>query len=601
MDLPKDTNRKAWLAASLWVFGFLQPYRGRLSVSIATLLSANAIGLLFPYLTGVLLDAALVSRSGAAGWMTNINTVALVLLGSLAVQAGLSFVATTGFSRCGERALVDLRRKTFSRIVHLPMRFFGERRVGELTSRLTSDMAVVQDTLTGSLPQFLRQTTLMLGGIALVAFTSLELTILMVSTFPVLVLVAIGIGRRIRRHSRDGQDRLADAATVLEESLQGIANVKAFGAESFEIGRFSGFLGHYLDVASRLARLRASLISFIIFGIFGSIVAVFWHGAHLVQGGELTFGELTRFILATTFVGGSVASFADLFGHLQKSLGATERIRELLQEKPEPTEIPVSKTDQRRLKGAVDFDMVSFRYPSRPDAPVLRGLCLHCRPGQKIALVGASGAGKSTVAALLLRFYEPDSGTIRFDGLPAADYPLAALRANMAVVPQEVLLFGGTIEENIRYGRPNASREEIEAAARRSLCHDFIQGFPDGYQTIVGERGVKLSGGQRQRIAIARALLKDPAILVLDEATSSLDAESESLIQKALATLLEGRTAFIIAHRLSTVRSADLICVLEAGCVIESGTHNELMTLPGGTYRRLAEIQLAGQASSEWL
>ncbi|MBN8249008.1 MAG: ATP-binding cassette domain-containing protein, partial [Verrucomicrobia bacterium] len=332
--------------------------------------------------------------------------------------------------------------------------------------------------------------------------------------------------------------------------------------------------------------------SFIIFGVFGSIVLVFWYGARLMQGGAMTFGELTRFILYTTFVGGSVASFAEVFTQVQKTLGATERVRELLDE---PTEIGVLESPSGppapRLRGEVRFEGVEFRYPSRPDVLALRGISLHAAAGEKIALVGPSGAGKSTLVSLLLRLYEPTAGRLYLDGRPAADVPLSEVRSHLAMVPQEVLLFGGSIEENIRYGRPDASPDAVRLAARRAACHEFIERFPEGYATRVGDRGVKLSGGQRQRIAIARALLKDPAILILDEATSSLDSDSERLVQQALSELLAHRTAFVIAHRLSTIRQVDRIYVLEDGAITESGSHDALMARPDGTYRRLAELQ----------
>jgi ATP-binding cassette subfamily B protein len=408
----------------------------------------------------------------------------------------------------------------------------------------------------------------------------------MVCTFPVLVLAAILIGRLIRRRSREAQDHLAAAAVVLDESLQGIASVKAFGAEAFETSRYHGHLSQYLERIVGASRMRACLVSFIIFGVFGSVVGVFWYGAHLLQGGALSFGELTRFILYTTFVGGSVASFADLFGQVQRTAGATQRLRELLGESPEPA----SARAQSLLGGSVAFDNVAFAYPSRPDHPILRGMSFHVPEGCKVALVGPSGAGKSTIVSLLLRFYEPSSGRVLIGGLPAASVPLARVRRSMAVVPQDVLLFGGTIEENIRYGNPSASSSELLAASQRALCHGFIETFPQGYATLVGDRGIKLSGGQRQRIAIARALLADPPILILDEATSSLDAESERLIQQALAALLEGRTAIIIAHRLATVRSADRIFFIEDGRVSEQGTHDELVAL-NGQYRHLASLQ----------
>ncbi|MFY8216996.1 MAG: ABC transporter ATP-binding protein, partial [Chthoniobacterales bacterium] len=448
--------------------------------------------------------------------------------------------------------------------------------------------------LTMTVAQFLRQSILMTGGVILVAFTSWRLTVLMLLTFPVLVLVAILYGKFIRRFSRDAQDKMADGVTVIEESLQGIANVKAFGNERFEVQRYSMALDAFLQVILKTARLRASMISFIIFGIFGSIVLVFWYGAHLMQAGSLTFGELTRFILYTTFVGGSVASFADVFSQVQKSLGATTRVRELLDESPEiDVRSPESSAPVARMRGEIAFDRVCFSYPSRPDIQVLNQLSLDVASGEKIALVGASGSGKSTIVSLLLKFYEPDSGVLKMDGQNIATIPPTELRKHLAIVPQEVLLFGGSIRENIRYGCPGASDEEVLAASQQAACHEFVSRFPEGYETLVGERGVKLSGGQRQRIAIARAMLKNPSILILDEATSALDSESERWIQQALDALLASRTAIIIAHRLSTIRKVNRIYVIEDGSVLESGTHDELIARDGGRYRHLAEMQLS--------
>ncbi len=577
------------------LLAYVRPWRGRFALALAALTVSMIFGLMFPLLVGHLVDAAVPSVAPPPdGWKPDINTVALLLVGTLAIQAVLTFFYSYAFNFVGENAVARLRRRLYETLIGLPMKFFGEHRVGELTSRLSSDLALVCDTLTGTIPQALRQTVMLLGGVIAIMATSPRLSLVMVSTFPVLLLVAVFVGRKVRRVSRAAQDRLAESATIVEETLQGIANVKAFANETYEARRYGAGVEAYLETILSSARRRAGLVAFIILGIFGSIILVLWYGARLMQAGQLTHGQLTRFTLYTLFVGGAVSSFAEVFSQLQRTLGANERVLELLAEKPEPLATTSAEAaPAQRLRGAVDFADVSFRYPSRPDLPVLRGFSLRAAPGEKIALIGPSGAGKSTVVALLLRFYEPDTGALLLDGKNARDLPLDVVRGNMAIVPQEVMLFGGSIRENIAYGRPGASEADIRAAAERAHCHEFIARFPEGYDTLVGERGVKLSGGQRQRLAIARALLRDPAVLILDEATSSLDSESEALIQAALATLLAGRTALIIAHRLATVRQCDRICVLENGVITETGTHAELMAAPSGTYRRLAELQFA--------
>ncbi len=616
----------------LALLSYVRPWRGRFILAMAALIVSMSFGLLFPLLVGRLMDVAIPSAAAPslASWKPNVNTIALLLVASLAVQSALTFFYAYTFNYVGENAVVRLRQRLYATLLGLPMKFFGEHRVGELTSRLSNDLTLLVDTLTSTVPQALRQTMMLCGGVIAIVIISPRLSLVMISTFPVLMLVAVFLGRKVRKLSREAQDRLAESATVVEETLQGIANVKAFTNESYEVRRYGAGLEAYLATTLRGVRRRAGLVSFIILGIFGSITLVMWYGATLMQSGQLTHGQLTTFTLYTLFVGGGVSSFAEVFSQLQRTLGANERVQERLQEEGEvgngkwqmaDGQMPATTTatttatanvnasaaddfpfsifhppPTARLRGAVTFENVSFSYPSRPDLPVLRDLSLAARPGEKIALVGPSGAGKSTIVSLLLRFYEPDAGRILLDGADARTLDLAAVRGNMAIVPQEVLLFGGSIRDNIAYGRPGATEEEILAASQRAHCHEFISRFPEGYATLVGERGVKLSGGQRQRIAIARALLKDPAILILDEATSSLDSESEALIQEALAELLRGRTAFIIAHRLSTVRQCDRICVIENGAVVESGTHTELMEREGGTYRRLAELQFTNSA-----
>jgi ABC-type multidrug transport system fused ATPase/permease subunit len=573
-----------------YLFTFLRPYKLAFRAATAASLVSMTFGAAFPLLLRYLIDAALyvTERPRLLGYVPTVDGVAMLLIATLIIQAALTFFASQTFNRVGERAVVDVRNQLFSRIVALPMNFFSTHRVGELTSRLSSDLAQIQELFAFLVPQTIRQTMLALtGGIAMVV-TSPQLSGVMVISVPPVVLGALFLGKRVRKASKEAQDRLAEAATIVEETLHNIASVKAYTNEQFESRRYGSALERFMAVVIPAARLRAGLIAFIIAGFFSSIILVMWWGARLLQAGALTHGQLTQFTIYTFFIGGAVASFADIFSTLNRTLGASERVRELFREDPEalaPTGPPA------RLTGAVRMQAVKFRYPSRPDLPVLDGLTLEAAPGEQIALVGPSGAGKSTIAALLLRFYLPQEGAVLLDGRAAASYDLAELRANFAIVPQEVLLFGGTIRENIAYGRPSASPAEIDAAAARANCREFIDRFPEGFETIVGERGVQLSGGQRQRIAIARAMLKDPAILILDEATSSLDSESERLIQESLAVLLEGRTAFIIAHRLATVRKVNRIYVIEAGRAVEHGTHEELIRREGGTYRRLSELQ----------
>jgi ATP-binding cassette subfamily B protein len=591
LDLPKAKLTRDNLREVTVLFAYLRPYRGWLLAACGALILSSLLSLCFPFLAGSLMDAA-VPGTHAQGprWLPRqINVVALVMLGILVVQSASSYFHSTTLTRVGQSALADLRRDTYARLICLPMTFFGQRRVGELNSRLAADLTQIESTLIMVVPQFLRQTLILLGGIILIASTSARLTLIMLSAVPPVIVLAVVFGRKLRQNSRDAQDKLAETGTIVEETLQGIFNVKAFVNESFEIARYGRSMDAYLRIALRGARLRGAFIAFIIFALFGCIVVVLWSGASLLQSGRISLGEMTRFVLYTAFVAGAMGQFADLYSQVQKAVGASQRVRELLREQPEFALAPAELRPP--LRGEVEFRDVQFRYPSRPEVTVLKGISFSVRPGEKIALVGPSGSGKSTISSLLLRFYDPQSGELRLDGRPAPDYPLAWLRNQMSIVPQEALLFGGSIYENIAYGRPAATEAEVLEAARQAYAHEFIAPFPEGYQTLVGERGVKLSGGQRQRVAIARAILKNPAILILDEATSSLDSESERLVQLALDRLMENRTAFMIAHRLATVRRADRILVIRDGQLVESGTHAELHRQENGLYRRLAELQ----------
>jgi ATP-binding cassette subfamily B protein len=592
-DLPRSPITRAALREAAGLVGYLWPYRVKFGLAMASLFLGSLTGLAFPYLAGNLIDAVLVSlrEEEPGGWLENVNTIAVGLLAVLAAQSLFAFVRTVWFIEVGERCLADLRRDTFARLVRLPMAFHNARRVGELASRIAADLTRIRDTLIDGLPHFLRQSILLAGGVVLILLTSPRLTGVMLATLPVLVVVAVLFGQVIRRIAKEAQDRLAESNVIVEESLQNIASVKAFTNESHEQNRYAAALATYVRAALRGGIYEGAFISFIVFAIFGAIVLVLWYGAGLVMAGDLRPGELARFMLLTFYVAGAVGSFAELYSQLQRTLGASSRVREILRETPE---IIGDGVPPRRLAGEVRLDHVFFRYPSRVETPVLRGVSLEARPGQRIALVGPSGAGKSTIVSLLLRFYDPESGHILIDGREARDYDLHELRSQMAIVPQDVILFGGTIAENIAYGLPGAGQDEVERAAQFANAHEFISGFPEGYQTKVGERGVQLSGGQRQRVAIARAVLRNPAILLLDEATSSLDSQSERLVLEALDRLMQGRTSIIIAHRLSTVRSADRIFVLHEGQVIEAGNHAELMDRPDSLYRDLSLMQLEG-------
>lgn len=596
LDLPKAKLTKDSLREAAGLLSYLRPYRKLLIAACCALVLSSLLGLCFPFLAGSLMDAATAGTPAhKPSWLPhNINLIALIMLGVLAVQATSTFFHSTSMVKIGQSALADLRRDTYARLICLPMSFFGQRRVGELNSRISADLTQIESTLIMSVPQFLRQILLLLGGIILITATSVRLTLIMLSAIPPVIILAVIFGRKMRGNSRDAQDKLAETGIIVEETLQGIFNVKAFVNEAFEIARYGRSMDQYIRVAMRGAKLRGAFIAFIVFALFGCIVVVLWSGSSMLQNGRITIGEMTRFVLYTAFVAGAMGQFADLYSQIQKAVGATHRVRELLQEQPEfavsaiTTKPPPSS---ETFRGEVEFRDVHFHYASRPEVEVLKGISFSVKRGEKIALVGPSGAGKSTIISLLLRFYDPQPGEILMDGRPATEYPLAWLRNQMSIVPQEAMLFGGTIYENIAYGRPGATEAEIMEAARQAHAHEFIAPFPEGYQTLVGERGVKLSGGQRQRVAIARAILKDPSILILDEATSSLDSESERLVQLALDQLMENRTTFMIAHRLATVRRADRILVIQDGKLVESGTHAELNQQDNGLYRRLAELQ----------
>ena len=593
VDLPKAAINFQNLKEARAIFKYVRPYKVKFIVGLVFIALSSGTTMAYPYLLKQLVDSASHTIKGPYGFTLSPGTIALIMIGVLSIQMIFSYFRIYLFTFVAENAMADMRKDIYKRMIMMPMEFFAQRRVGELTTRISADVSQIQDMVSSSLAELIRGVLTLIIGLSLIVFISLKLALVMLSVIPFIVVIGVVFGRKIRGLSRSAQDKLADSGTVVQETLQGISNVKAFSNEWFEIVRYTRSIGEMVKLSVRSAKARGLFVSFLMFSVFGAIVLVVWYGTKLMQLGTLTIGDLTAFVVYTAFVGGTMAGFAELFSQFQKSLGATQRVRELLKETTETVEIDHNPVDPTyKLEGLVELSHIAFSYPSRKETMVLKNVNIRVEKGKKIALVGPSGAGKSTIISLLLRFYEPDAGTLYFDGRDARTFPISELRKQMALVPQDVMLFGGSIYENIAYGKFNATKEEVEAAARNANAHDFISMFPEGYQTLVGERGVKLSGGQRQRIAIARAILKDPVILLLDEATSSLDSESEHQVQEALNRLMVGRTSFVVAHRLSTIRNADNIIVLENGEVVESGTHQQLVSLKEGLYKNLTRLQL---------
>ncbi len=585
-DLPKAKINASSLSKALLIFKYADAHRWKFFIGLIFLLLTGGTALAFPKLMGMLVDCVKDKDINAA------NNVALGLIGILFLQSFFSFFRVYLFVNFTENTLANLRFALYSNLIKLPMNFFSQKRVGELNSRISSDINQIQDTLTTTIAEFLRQFILIIGGVILLASESIKLTLMMLAVVPLVAVAAVIFGRFIRKYSKKVQDQVAESQVIVEETLQGISNVKAFANEWYEIARYRGKINEIVSIAIKGGQYRGYFASFIIFCLFGAIVAVVWFGVTLSINGEMSVGQLITFVLYSTFVGASFGGIAELYAQIQKAVGATERVFELLDEKSEDINGLAPKS-RDKIKGNVTFKNVGFSYPSRKEIKVLKDVSFTAKFGHKIALVGPSGAGKSTISALLLRFYDLNSGEILIDDKNIYSYDLEQLRGNMSIVPQDVILFGGSIKENIAYGKPDASFDEIKIAAQQANALEFITGFPEQFETLVGERGIKLSGGQRQRIAIARALLKNPSILILDEATSSLDSESEKLVQEALETLMKGRTSIIIAHRLATIRSADNILVLNNGVIAEQGTHKELVEVENGIYKNLSNLQFS--------
>jgi ABC-type multidrug transport system fused ATPase/permease subunit len=583
-----DKSRKkpgSGLKEMLKLYRYLKPYRGRFAIGLLFLLISTAASLMFPKLLGDMVDM------GNKGKLAEeISRTGILLIAILVTQAIFAYMRTRIFVNVTERTLASIRQNLYNHLIRLPMSFFSERRVGELNSRISSDIALLQDSITGTLADIIYQLLVITGGITLMMISSFQLTLFMLAIVPAMALIAFFSGRAIRRYSKKAQAFVAESNTIVEETLQGIQNVKAFTNETFESSRYRDKTDEVARAGIKGGKYQAAF-SFIILGFFMAMAAVIWRGAALIATGKMEAGQLFSFVIYSGFIAGNIAGMAGVYSRLQKTIGAADNLLQLLDEPTEAIDEAHKHLPEDTLHGQITFDRVEFSYPSRKEVGVLKDVSFTVEPGQEIALVGPSGAGKSTIASLLLKFYDITNGRILFDGRDSKTFPVTSLRSQMAIVMQDVFLFGGTIRENIAYGKSGATDSEIIDAARRANAWDFIQGFPEKLDTIVGERGIQLSGGQRQRIAIARAVLKNPRILILDEATSSLDSESERLVQEALEKLMEGRTSLVIAHRLATVRKADKIIVLNEGTIVEQGTHNELLAKGSGLYKTLTELQ----------
>ena len=585
-DLPKAKITASSLKKAKIIFKYAGKNRWKFFVGLIFLLLTSVTALAFPKFMGMLVDCVNEKDGDLA------NKIALGLMLVLVLQSVFSFFRLSLFVNFTENTLANVRLALYTNLIKLPLSFFSQKRVGELNSRISNDIGQIQDTLTTTIAEFLRQFILIIGSFIMLASINWKLTIMMVSIVPIVGVAAVIFGKFIRKYSKTVQDKVAESQVVVEETMQGISIVKAFANEWYEIERYKQKILEVVKIGIKGGLFRGYFASFIIVCLFGTIVAVVWYGVTLAIAGEISVGELFTFILYSSYVGASSGGIAELYSQMQKAIGATERVFELLDEVPEKINSN-EESNIEKINGVVAFKNVAFSYPSRKEIQVLKNVSFTAKFGQKIAIVGPSGTGKSTIASLLLRFYDIENGTILIDDKNIYDYDLATLRGNMSIVPQDVILFGGTIRENIAYGKPNATEAEIIVAAKQANAYNFIESFPEKLETVVGERGIKLSGGQRQRIAIARALLKNPSILILDEATSSLDSESEKLVQKALEILMEGRTSIIIAHRLSTIRSADQILVLDAGEIVEQGTHKDLINLENGIYKNLSNLQFS--------
>ena len=599
-DLPKSKLTAQAFRKSFRLFRYMSK-TNRWLFALGTLFLAITAGasVLFPKLIGDMMDGVFVYKEGSISKAPDTSTlteVAYWFIYLFIVQAVFSFLRISIYVRVTEDMTLGLRKDLFRSVTGQSLNFFGQNRTGEIISRFSADIAQIQDTFTTNIAMFIRQILIMVGGLILIFTTSTHLAFYMLLSIPPIIVIALFFGKFIRKVSKEVQDITATNNSIVEESVSGIVNVKAFTNEDFEFNRFSTNAEFLKKESIKRGYWRGAFSSFIIVCMFGAIVWLIFMGLGMVQEGTIAIGQLFNFMLLTAFVGSSIGGMAEQFVQIQKTLGAVERVLDLIDTPGEAElsakQLPDNKPSKNLFNNELIFSDVKFAYPSRPEVEVLKGINFSLKPGNTVAIVGPSGSGKSTIAALLYQFYQPTSGSITLGDTPVQNEWLPVYRSHFALVPQEVILFGGSIYDNILYGNPNATEEQVKEAAKEAFAEEFIEEFPEKYQTLVGDRGMKLSGGQKQRIAIARAILRNPDILILDEATSALDSESEEKVQIALNKLMKNRTSVVIAHRLSTIRNADQILVLKHGQIIEQGNHQELVKLPNGIYKTMVDRQM---------